>query len=224
LAVGVGPVPAVGWATQNNEIGFLMTGKIEELLEKIKRLDQELLGEIQKKEREFSYQIKKKRIRFEKDIRAQHRLLVKKIRVYLRETTLLTYLSIPVIWSLIVPALLLDLMISFYQAVCFPIYRIPKVRRRDYVVMDRHYLSYLNVIEKLNCAYCAYFNGVVAYVREVAARTEQYWCPIKHARKLNAIHNRYKNFFDYGDAASYREKVETVRRSFDDVKPVSGGK
>jgi hypothetical protein len=115
-------------------------------------------------------------------------------------------------------------MISFYQAVCFPIYGIPKVRRRDYVVMDRHYLSYLNAIEKLNCAYCSYFNGVVAYVREVAARTEQYWCPIKHAKKLNAIHNLYKNFFDYGDATGYRENVETVRRSFDDVKPVSDGK
>jgi len=84
LAVGISPVPAVGWMTHPYGVGFLMAEKIEELLEKIKRLDQELLGELQKKEREFSYQIKKKRIRFEKDIRAQHRLLIKKIRVYLR--------------------------------------------------------------------------------------------------------------------------------------------
>jgi len=33
--------------------------------------------------------------------------------------------------------------------------------------MDRHHLAYLNVIEKLNCEYCGYANGVFAYVREI---------------------------------------------------------
>lgn len=31
---------------------------------------------------------------------------------------------------------------------------------RPYVVFDRRHLAYLNAIEKLNCAYCEYGNGV----------------------------------------------------------------
>ncbi len=47
----------------------------------------------------------------------------------------------------------MDVTISLYQAVCFPIYGIPKVKRQDYIVFDRQYLQYLNLIEKINCAY-----------------------------------------------------------------------
>ena len=65
------------------------------------------------------------------------------------------------------------------------------MRRRDYFVFDRHHLAYLNAIEKLNCAYCSYANGLVAYVREIAGRTEQFWCPIKHARRAIGAHAHY---------------------------------
>ena len=60
---------------------------------------------------------------------------------------------------MIVPFVLLDLFVTIYQAVCFPVYGIPKVERRTYLVFDRHHLAYLNALEKLNCAYCAYANG-----------------------------------------------------------------
>ncbi len=103
---------------------------------------------------------------------------------------------------------------SFYQHTCFRLYGIPRVRRRDYVVIDRHQLAYLNVIEKLNCVYCGYANGVMAYVREIAARTEQYWCPIKHASHMLAPHNRVGRFADYGDAEAYRETLARLRREF----------
>ncbi|MFT4580172.1 MAG: hypothetical protein ACI9UO_003027 [Nitrospinales bacterium] len=84
--------------------------------------------------------------------------------------------------------LFLDLVMSIYQRICFPVYGIPKVRRGDYIVIDRQYLSYLNITEQLNCIYCGYFNGVMGYTREIAGQTEQYWCPIKHARKIKALH------------------------------------
>jgi len=70
----------------------------------------------------------------------------------------------------------------------------------------------------MNCVYCAYFNGIMGYTREIAGRAEQYWCPIKHARKTKSIHNRYKKIFDYGDASGYRAKIEEVRRGFDDIR------
>ena len=46
--------------------------------------------------------------------------------------------------------------------------------RGQYIVIDRHRLKYLNAIEKLNCVYCGYGNGVIAYARDIAGRTEQY--------------------------------------------------
>ena len=107
--------------------------------------------------------------------------------------------------------MLLDLFISAYQYICFPVFGIPTVRRSNYLVIDRVHLSYLNVIEKINCAYCAYANGVVAYAREIASLTEQYWCPIKHARRVIAAHERYRNFVDYGDAESYHQALAALR-------------
>lgn len=126
-------------------------------------------------------------------------------------------MTAPIIWSVLLPFALVDLAVSIYQGICFPIYGIPKVQRRDYLLFDRHRLSYLNAIEKLNCKYCAYANGILGYVAEVAARTEQYWCPIKHALRVKSMHSRYKNFFDYGDAENYRKRIEEVRRNFEDV-------
>jgi hypothetical protein len=52
----------------------------------------------------------------------------------------------------------------------------------------------------------------VAYATEVLARTEQYFCPIKHARKMIGTHARYKKFIEYGDASDYQIKLESFRK------------
>jgi hypothetical protein len=122
------------------------------------------------------------------------------------------------IWFCIVPILFLDIVAAVYQFICFPVYGIPKVRRRDYVVRDRRKLRYLNSVERLNCVYCEYVNGLLAYVQEIAGRTEQYWCPIKHAMRMKSMHSRYQYFLDYGDAEQYRKRIEQVRRDFEDLK------
>ena len=57
--------------------------------------------------------------------------------------------------------------------------------------------------------------------REIAARAEQHWCPIKHAQRLRSPHSRYGHFFDYGDARDYSKQVETVRNDFVDVKTLT---
>ena len=110
-----------------------------------------------------------------------------------------------------------SLWATAYQFICFPAYGIPKVRRRDYIALDRHKLAYLNSMEKFNCAYCSYVNGLLAYVSEIAGRTEQYWCPIKHALRLKTTHSRYQHFIDYGDAEGYRRRIEEIRRDFNDL-------
>jgi hypothetical protein len=111
----------------------------------------------------------------------------------------------------------MDFFVTGYQGICFPLYGVPKVLRREHIVLDRHYLKYLNFIERLNCDYCSYFNGLASYISEIGARTEQYWCPIKHASGKARPHSRYHQFADYGDAASYLEKLDTLRRKYEDA-------
>jgi hypothetical protein len=195
-----------------------MEDKLQGLLEKIRNLEKELLQEIQKKEDEFLYEIREKKVFFEREIRVRHKLLLKKVHRYLYEARIFNILTAPVIWACLIPAILMDLSLTLYQSICFPVYGIPKVKRDDYIVLDRQYLSYLNTIERMNCVYCGYFNGMVAYIKEIGARTEQYWCPIKHARKLKSVHSRYDHFFHYGDAESYRAKLNEIRSKFDDIK------
>jgi hypothetical protein len=140
---------------------------------------------------------------------------------YVRSSRFFVALTAPFIYGCIIPFVLLDLFVSIYQYFSFPIYGIPKVRRSDYVVFDRGKLRYLNALERINCAYCSYGNGVLAYVVEVAGRTEQHWCPIRHAHRIQHPHSRYAHFVPYGDAHAYRERIEAVRCDFDDVKKSS---
>ncbi|MDO8678203.1 MAG: hypothetical protein Q7R30_06520 [Acidobacteriota bacterium] len=87
----------------------------------------------------------------------------------------------------------------------------PYFRRRACFAIDRHKLAYLNAFEKFNCLFCRYANGLIACVGEVAARTEQYWCPIRHARRTRQPHQHYDAFVDYGDSAAYRRQLPRLR-------------
>jgi hypothetical protein len=135
------------------------------------------------------------------------------LKEYVRGATPLSIVTAPVVYSLAIPLALLDLLVTVYQRLCFPVYGIAPVYRARYFRFDRHQLAYLNAVEKANCAFCSYANGVLSYVREVAARTETYWCPIKHARPIRDAHARYATFFEYGDHQAYRSGLARVRRS-----------
>jgi len=91
------------------------------------------------------------------------------------------------------------LCLFVFQAVCFTIWQIPRSKRADYVVVDRHHLAYLNFWEKLNCIYCGYANGVFAWACDIAARTEHFWCPIKHAKRVKHPHSFYHDYVEFGD-------------------------
>ena len=47
----------------------------------------------------------------------------------------------------------------------------------------------------------------------IAARTEQYWCPIKHARRVIGTHARYALFDDYGEGEGYPERLAERRKA-----------
>lgn len=115
---------------------------------------------------------------------------------YILHSRLAVALSSPLIYIGVIPMLLLDLFLTTFQTACFPIYGIPKVQRGDFFVFDRARLQYLNLLERANCLYCSYANGLFAYAVEIAARTEQHWCPIKHAKQPTSEHSHYHRFFE----------------------------
>ena len=195
-----------------------MNDKLDHLLGKLKLLEDELLVELHAKEKQFSYTVRDGRVHFQEGVSRAHHRLAKKLTRYWRDAKWSSYITTPAIISCIIPVALMDLWATAYQCVCFPAYGIPKVRRGDYIILDRHKLRYLNSMERLNCAYCGYVNGAIAYVQEIAGRTEQYWCPIKHAVRLKMMHSRYQHFLDYGDAEQFRKRIEEVRRDFEDLK------
>jgi hypothetical protein len=114
-------------------------------------------------------------------------------------------LSIPFIYGMIIPVLLLDIFLFIYQQTAFRLYGIPFVKRSDYIIYDRRFLNYLNIVDKLHCLYCSYMNWLFSYAVEIAWRTEKYWCPIKNSMKMKWGHNWQKYFADYGDAKTFRE-------------------
>jgi hypothetical protein len=193
-----------------------MTSRIAELRRHTVQLEHALEEELVRARSRWRYRIEAGRVRFERDARRAHKRLKQSVPRFLRESSPLNLMTAPVIYSMIVPIALLDLWISVYQAVCFPIYRIARVRRSMYIVIDRQHLAYLNGIEKLNCVYCGYATGVFGYVREIAGRTEQYWCPIRHAKRISAPHGHYHDFVEFGDANGYRQRLPLLRA---DLKP-----
>ena len=189
-----------------------MASRIDDLLQHIAALERQIDLELARVSAEWRYRIEKGRVRFDREVRDTHRRLRRNLLRYLRESQLLSVLTAPVIYSMVVPIALLDVWVSVYQAICFRAYGIARVRRSAYIVFDRQHLAYLNGIEKLNCVYCGYANGVFAFVREVAGRTEQYWCPIRHAKRVVAPHTHYREFVEYGDARGYHRRLPMLRK------------
>jgi len=171
-----------------------MSNRLNDILEEIRELEMTVEAEMKRREEELKYQVRKRKVIFEKEIKAIHQKMAGSLFHYIIKSSFLNVISAPLIYAMIIPALVLDICLWIYQAICLPIYRIPRVKRKDHIILDRHFLKYLNIIERINCDYCSYFNGLASYATEIAARTEQYWCPIKHASGKAQRHSRYHIF------------------------------
>lgn len=189
-----------------------MPQRIEQIAAEIVRLQGELDREIERRRAILGWKLKDGMVAFEHGITERNRQFRLGLGAFMAGSSVATVATAPLIYSLIIPIVLIDGWASLYQAVCFRAYRIPRVRRSQYITVDRTRLSYLNVIEALNCLFCEYANGVIGYVREISSRTEQYWCPIKHALAITDPHLRYYQFLEYGDAEGYRERLGEFRR------------
>lgn len=195
-----------------------MSNVINDILDKIHGLEKELEREFEAQREDFRYRLEQRKVLFEQGVLESHRRLRKGVLRFWRDSGFLNFITSPIIYALAAPLMLLDVSLSFFQWVCFPIYGIKRVPRSDFIVIDRHHLAYLNWVEKLNCVYCGYANGVLAYGHEIASRTEARWCPIKHARRVHGVHPRYWEFDAYGDGESYRERMNArLQRPKEDI-------
>jgi hypothetical protein len=190
-----------------------MSQPLSEILDRMTQLQEQLDDAIKERAEQFRYELKNRRVVFEQEVLDAHRAFRIHLAHYIWNARLLSIATAPIIYAIVVPLAFLDLAMSIYQAICFPAYGIPKVRRRDYIIFDRHKLAYLNALEKFNCVYCSYGNGTIAYAQEIASRTEAYWCPIKHAQKTKTFMPRYARFSDYGSAETYREDFDRNREA-----------
>lgn len=189
-----------------------MNDNVREILDQISKLEDDLRIALKEQQSTISFQIKGKRVEFEKTIKETHKRLKVNFFRWLVTNRPQNLITGPIIYSLIIPLLITDIFVTFYQVTCFPIYGIRKVRRKDYIIYDRQQLNYLNFIEKFHCTYCAYGSGMIAYVSEIVARTEQYFCPIKHAHHIIGTHHRYSGFLAFGEAEDYEAKLENFRQ------------
>ena len=189
-----------------------MSLHVRNLLDRISALEQELSIELHNRDQRMGYRSIGSRAELSAATRQAHRAQRMSAWRWLAGVPLKSFLVLPFIYGMSIALVFLDLSITLYQAICFPIYGIAKVRRHDYLAMDRHHLDYLNAFEKIHCAYCSYATGLLAYSREIAARTEQYFCPIKHSRHVPGTHARYARFLDYGDPVEFHARAERLRR------------
>ncbi|MGZ8272103.1 MAG: hypothetical protein ACXW1T_12665 [Methylophilus sp.] len=188
-----------------------MSDRIQQIMNQIKALEGDLQIALNEQPSNMFFQLKGKRVEFEQSIKETHLKLKTNFFRWLVTNRPQNLITGPIIYSMIIPLVITDVFISIYQLTCFPIYGIKKVPRSDYIVFDRQQLNYLNFIEKFHCTYCAYGSGMIAYISEIVARTEQYFCPIKHARKILGTHSRYAYFLDFGEAEDYEAKLEQER-------------
>lgn len=57
--------------------------------------------------------------------------------------------------------------------------------------------------------YCGYSNGFLLYAKEIAGRTEKYWCGITHEAKPGfkpQINQKERDFARFGDEADFHKK------------------
>lgn len=187
-----------------------MKSRINRILEEIEQKKIELKNEYLKLMEKYNFSFIRGKIVFTKEAREANKK--KKISIFesIFSARVREILSIPFIYGMLIPALFLDIFLFIYQHTAIRLYKIPIVKRSDYIVFDRKELDYLNLIQKINCLYCSYVNWLFSYAVEVWWRTEKYWCPIKSAKKMKVNHDWQRYFADYGDPEWFKECFQSI--------------
>ena len=98
-----------------------MNDRIQQLLAQINALEDELRIAVNEQQSSIFFQIKGKRVEFEQSIKETHRKLKMNFFRWLVTNRPQNFITGPIIYSMIIPLLVTDLFITFYQLTCFPI-------------------------------------------------------------------------------------------------------
>ena len=199
-----------------------MNDRMHQIIEQIGVLEAELKAAIEARQIRLRYSMEDKRVIFERTVKDAHQRVKQARFQWFMSVRPQNYLTMPVIYAMCLPLFLFDLCVSLFQPTCFPVYRIARVKHADYMLFDHQHLEYLNIFEKGHCIYCSFAVGLLGYAQEIAARTEQYFCPIKHAHNVRGEHQRYGNFMDYGEAENFHHKLEEFRSALANEANVAG--
>ena len=99
-----------------------MNPSIEALQNRIRLLEDQIESEVQRRRESLHADFENTRIRFEREVIAAQKRFKAGLLSYVWHSSLLTILTAPIIYAGIVPLLLMDLFVTVYQAVCFPVY------------------------------------------------------------------------------------------------------
>lgn len=183
-----------------------MDSKIKQLQEKIDELETSLQKEYSRLAEKYGFSVKQKRIEFIKNFRDRNKTFRIPAWRHTIPVNIRHLIALPLIYFMVIPVLILDFFVTLYNWTALPLYRIPIVKRSEFIVYDRQFLDYLNFLQKVACLYCTYANGVIAYAVEIGGRTERYWCPIKAANKPKVHNDWYNDYADYGNPEEWNEK------------------
>lgn len=179
--------------------------RIAKILETIEKLKKDLRKEYLGLQEKYDFFVQKRKIVFSLGAKNKQRAQKMNVWIYALTPDIKHLISMPFIYWMIFPAIILDIFLYFYQWAALLFYWIPRAERKDYFIYDRRFLVYLNIIQKFNCLYCSYVNWLFAFAVEVGSRTEQYWCPIKHAVNSDSEHKYFKYYSDYWDPEWFNE-------------------
>lgn len=179
--------------------------RIDKIMESIEKLKNDLRQEYINLQEKYDFFMEKRKVIFSLDAKNRQRIQRINVWIYAFTPSFKHLISIPFIYFMFIPAIILDFGLFIYQFAALFCYGIPRVERKDYFIYDRRFLAYLNIIQKINCLYCSYVNWLFAFAVEIGSRTEQYWCPVKHAINSDSEHKYFKNFADYWDPDWFNE-------------------
>lgn len=182
-----------------------MKSRISLILREIEQKKKELKIEYEKLMERYDFSFKKWKVVFSETAKDKYKKYKKSLLKTIFWAKIRFIISIPFIYWMIIPAIILDIFIFIYQNTAIRLYWIPLVKRSDFIVYDRRHLVYLNLIQKVNCLYCSYVNWLFSYAVEVGWRTEKFWCPIKNATKVKWWHTWQKYFVDYWDVDWFKD-------------------
>jgi hypothetical protein len=100
-----------------------MTSQLAALMEKMRSVESEIESELAKRREELRFGFENSRVVFEEEALRIHRAIKTRASRYLLQANPLVVLTAPVIYSLLIPIMLLDIFVIVYQLICFPVYK-----------------------------------------------------------------------------------------------------